>query len=143
MATICRPLYRNCSRYNTAAEVKRAIEMTERKNGTDPSVPGNTIADGTSPRDGVSRVLVTGATGFLGRAVVEAFELARWQVFGTGFSRATAHNPRVVKLDLLDSAAVETLIKSTKFVSDRPLHQASADKRKAGLHCALRSRKIA
>jgi nucleoside-diphosphate-sugar epimerase len=39
------------------------------------------------------RVLVTGATGLLGRAVVKAFEGAQWDVLGLGLSRSKVRLP--------------------------------------------------
>jgi len=55
------------------------------------------------PRDGVDgvAVLVTGATGLLGREVLREFEERGWDVYGTGFSRATG---RIHKCDLLASS---------------------------------------
>ncbi|KAH8888892.1 NAD(P)-binding protein [Thozetella sp. PMI_491] len=49
--------------------------------------------------------LVTGATGFLGRQVVKAFERQNWTVRGTGFSRADGTS--VLKVDLSNAAEVE------------------------------------
>jgi S-adenosylmethionine synthetase len=42
--------------------------------------------------------LVTGATGLLGRQVINAFELANWNAVGTGFTRAKP--PTILKVDL-------------------------------------------
>ena len=58
-------------------------------------------------------VLVTGATGLLGRQVKSAFEKAGWDVVGTGFSRASP--PSIVKLDLGDAAAVSSLLDEAKY----------------------------
>ncbi|KAI9787326.1 MAG: hypothetical protein M1816_007674 [Peltula sp. TS41687] len=49
-------------------------------------------------------VLITGATGLLGRQVVRAFQEAEWRVVGTGFTRANP--PSILKLDLGDEAAI-------------------------------------
>ena len=49
-----------------------------------------------TPRDKV--VLVTGATGLLGRQVCKAFEEDKWEVVGIGYSRA---KPPVRKVDLM------------------------------------------
>ncbi|KAI5780888.1 RmlD-like substrate binding domain-containing protein [Geopyxis carbonaria] len=57
-------------------------------------------------------VLITGATGLLGRQCLNAFEEAGWNAIGTGFSRAKP--PKIHKLDLGDSEAVTTLIDETK-----------------------------
>ncbi|RPA76829.1 NAD(P)-binding protein [Ascobolus immersus RN42] len=56
--------------------------------------------------------LVTGATGLLGREVFNKFEILGWNVIGTGYSRAKP--PKIVKLDLTDGPAVESLIKEKK-----------------------------
>ncbi|KAI4157116.1 MAG: hypothetical protein L6R39_000779 [Caloplaca ligustica] len=56
--------------------------------------------------------LVTGATGFLGRQVLQAFENAGWTAVGTGFSRAKP--PSTLKLDLEDHAAIESLLDEKK-----------------------------
>lgn len=58
------------------------------------------------------KALVTGATGLLGREIVNAFEKEGWSVVGTGFSRAKP--PSIVKLDLNDPGAVEQLIQKEK-----------------------------
>jgi len=57
-------------------------------------------------------VLVTGATGFLGRQVVIAFQRANWHTVGTGLSRANP--PSILKLDLCDAAAVEATLDQVK-----------------------------
>ncbi|KAG1437671.1 hypothetical protein G6F56_012994 [Rhizopus delemar] len=53
------------------------------------------------------KVIVTGASGLLGRQVVKAFEAANYEVVGTAFSRAT---DKLVKLDLTDADAVKSFI---------------------------------
>lgn len=55
--------------------------------------------------------LVTGASGLLGRKVLEAFERAGWNVVGTGLSRAT---PPLRKVDLSDDVAVESTLEQVK-----------------------------
>lgn len=57
-------------------------------------------------------VLVTGATGLLGRQVVRAFERNDWTVKGTGFSRADGVS--VLKVDLASAAEVEKALQTTK-----------------------------
>ena len=57
-------------------------------------------------------VLVTGATGLLGRKVLQAFERGGWNAVGTGLSRAKP--PAVIKLDLLDQAAVASALDEVK-----------------------------
>jgi uncharacterized protein YbjT (DUF2867 family) len=57
-------------------------------------------------------VLVTGATGLLGRQVVRAFELKNWSVKGTGYSRADGVS--VLKVDLGSAAEVEKALDTTK-----------------------------
>ncbi|KAK9471199.1 uncharacterized protein V1510DRAFT_420735 [Dipodascopsis tothii] len=57
-------------------------------------------------------VLLTGATGLLGRAVVRKFEATEgWKIVGTGYSRGGAG---IVKIDLNDTAAVEKLVAEVK-----------------------------
>ncbi|XP_076434292.1 methionine adenosyltransferase 2 subunit beta isoform X3 [Peromyscus maniculatus bairdii] len=53
------------------------------------------------------RVLVTGATGLLGRAVYKEFQQSNWHTIGSGFRRA---RPKFEQVNLLDSEAVHHLI---------------------------------
>ncbi|KAF6281010.1 methionine adenosyltransferase 2B [Rhinolophus ferrumequinum] len=53
------------------------------------------------------RVLVTGATGLLGRAVYKEFQQNNWHAFGCGFRRA---RPKFEQVNLLDSDAVHHII---------------------------------
>lgn len=55
----------------------------------------------------MAKIMVTGATGLLGRAVVKQLELTGHQVIATGFSRASE---RVHKLDLTAPLDVEAFI---------------------------------
>ncbi|KAI9791352.1 MAG: hypothetical protein M1833_001543 [Piccolia ochrophora] len=57
-------------------------------------------------------VMVTGATGLLGRQVVTAFQRAGWDVVGTGFSRAKP--PSILKVDLADREQVEKVLTDNK-----------------------------
>ncbi|XP_076026625.1 methionine adenosyltransferase 2 subunit beta isoform X2 [Genypterus blacodes] len=57
------------------------------------------------------RVLVTGATGLLGRAVCKEFQKHNWLVLGTGYRRA---RPRLLRCDITDEDAVKTLIQDHK-----------------------------
>jgi nucleoside-diphosphate-sugar epimerase len=57
-------------------------------------------------------VLVTGATGFLGRQVVKAFESRNWTVKGTGFSRADGST--ILKVDLNDESEVKKALEETR-----------------------------
>ncbi|KAM4676808.1 methionine adenosyltransferase 2 subunit beta isoform 2-T2 [Discoglossus pictus] len=57
------------------------------------------------------RVLVTGATGLLGRSVYKEFKDNNWHVLGCGYSRA---RPRFEYLNLLDAAAVKALVQDFK-----------------------------
>jgi S-adenosylmethionine synthetase len=52
------------------------------------------------------RVVVTGATGLLGRQVLKAFESAGFEVTGTGFSRASE---KILKLDIQNEEEVEAV----------------------------------
>ncbi|XP_048851066.1 methionine adenosyltransferase 2 subunit beta isoform X1 [Brienomyrus brachyistius] len=53
------------------------------------------------------RVLVTGATGLLGRVVCKEFQNNQWHVLGSGYSRA---RPRFLKCNLMDEDAVREVI---------------------------------
>lgn len=54
-----------------------------------------------------SRVLVTGATGLLGRAVYKEFQNNNWETLGCGYTRA---RPRFLSCNLLDEDAVRSVI---------------------------------
>lgn len=56
--------------------------------------------------------LITGATGLLGREVVEAFQMKGWKVKGTGYSRADGVD--VLKVDLNDEAQVAKTLEEVK-----------------------------
>ncbi|KAM9347971.1 methionine adenosyltransferase 2 subunit beta isoform 2-T2 [Symphorus nematophorus] len=60
---------------------------------------------------GSPRVLVTGATGLLGRAVCREFQNGGWSVIGTGYKRA---RPRLLRCDLTDEDAVKGLLQEHK-----------------------------
>ena len=53
-------------------------------------------------------VLVTGATGLLGRAVASEFRLSKWTVKGTGYSRADGVD--ILKADLASSDGVAKVL---------------------------------
>ena len=55
---------------------------------------------------------MTGATGLLGRQVIQSFLRAGWNAVGTGFSRAKP--PDLVKLDLCDGEAAEKVLREMK-----------------------------
>ncbi|KAF4331861.1 dtdp-4-dehydrorhamnose reductase [Fusarium beomiforme] len=57
-------------------------------------------------------VLVTGATGLLGREVATAFGLSNWNVKGTGYSRADGIN--TFKVDLSNEAEVADFLDETR-----------------------------
>ncbi|XP_034436890.1 methionine adenosyltransferase 2 subunit beta-like isoform X2 [Hippoglossus hippoglossus] len=57
------------------------------------------------------KVLVTGATGLLGRAVCREFENSSWLVIGTGYRRA---RPRILRCDLTDEDAIRRLLHKYK-----------------------------
>ena len=57
-------------------------------------------------------VLVTGATGLLGRQVVKEFERDSWNVKGTGYSRADGVS--VLKVDLQQGSEVEKALDAVK-----------------------------
>ena len=56
--------------------------------------------------------LVTGASGFLGRQVVQTFASAGWNTVGTGFTRASP--PAIRKVDLTDPTNISTLLEEIK-----------------------------
>lgn len=58
-------------------------------------------------------VLVTGATGLLGREVSASFGLRGWNVKGTGYSRADGIS--TLKVDLGNESEVASLLDETKF----------------------------
>ncbi|KAF3932683.1 hypothetical protein ABW19_dt0202740 [Dactylella cylindrospora] len=58
------------------------------------------------------KVIVTGATGLLGRQVVKTFKEAGWEVTGTGFTRANP--PQILKVDLSSEEEVGTLLDDIK-----------------------------
>lgn len=55
--------------------------------------------------------LVTGATGLLGRKVLQAFQRGGWKATGTGLSRA---NPPILKVDLSDDVAINSVLDEVK-----------------------------
>lgn len=57
------------------------------------------------------RVLVTGASGLLGRAVCKEFQSGGWSVIGTAYRRA---RPRLIRCDLTDEDAVKGLLNEHK-----------------------------
>lgn len=59
-------------------------------------------------------VLITGATGLLGRQVVKAFSRAGWEVKGTGFSRASLP---LLKLDLNSQPDITTALEEIKYAA--------------------------
>ncbi|XP_071480252.1 methionine adenosyltransferase 2 subunit beta-like [Diadema antillarum] len=66
------------------------------------------------------KVLVTGASGLLGRAVMATFLSASWDVLGLGFSRA---GEKLKKVDLRDSEAIRSVIR--EFQPDVVIHAAA------------------
>ena len=58
------------------------------------------------------KVLITGASGLLGREVVQEFSAAGWDVTGTAFSRA---HPPIHKIDLTDETAVSDLLNNVQY----------------------------
>lgn len=57
-------------------------------------------------------VVITGATGLLGREVVQSFRSQGWNVKGTGFSRADGVD--VLKVDIGNQDEVCKLLNDTK-----------------------------
>ena len=60
----------------------------------------------------VKTALVTGATGFLGRQVSQAFQSAGFQVVGTGFTRASP--PVTLRIDLSNPAEILSALQDVK-----------------------------
>lgn len=65
------------------------------------------------------KVLVTGATGLLGRAVYKEFQNSGWLVIGTGYRRA---RPRLLRCDLTDEDAIRGLLQEYKVLHSAVLH---------------------
>lgn len=59
----------------------------------------------------VKTALVTGATGFLGRQLSQAFVSAGFQVVGAGFTRA---NPPMLKINFSNSAEISSALQEVK-----------------------------
>ncbi|KAL4728576.1 hypothetical protein ACLX1H_005327 [Fusarium chlamydosporum] len=71
-------------------------------------------------------VLVTGATGLLGREVSAAFGLKNWEVKGTGYSRADGIN--TFKVDLGNEDEVAKFLDETKFVTPPSISYCAAQR---------------
>ncbi|KAF2646576.1 NAD(P)-binding protein [Massarina eburnea CBS 473.64] len=57
-------------------------------------------------------VLVTGASGLLGKQVRKTFEVDSWKAVGTGLSRIDP--PEIIKLDILDPKEIESVLDEVK-----------------------------
>lgn len=57
--------------------------------------------------------VITGASGFLGRQVLQAFKQAGWNAVGTAYSRANP--PSLREVDLSEQAAVESLLDEVRY----------------------------
>lgn len=66
------------------------------------------------------KVLITGASGLLGREVLRCFEKGNWQVLGLAYSRPSES---LQKVDLTDASQVEAVLK--KFQPDVVIHAAA------------------
>jgi len=60
-------------------------------------------------------VLVTGATGLLGRQVLREFKIRGWETTGVGYSRADGTD--ILKADLSNKEEVAKLLDNVKWVS--------------------------
>lgn len=56
--------------------------------------------------------LITGASGFLGRQVVQAFQSAGWNAVGTGLTRPNP--PGILKVNLTEPAEVTSILDEVK-----------------------------
>ncbi|KAI1414379.1 NAD(P)-binding protein [Hypoxylon sp. FL1857] len=74
--------------------------------------------------------LVTGATGLLGRQVVQAFKRGYWKVKGTGYSRADGLS--ILKVDLLKDDEVSAMLDEFKPSADSLSHS----RPQVVVHCA-------
>ncbi|GJC82102.1 methionine adenosyltransferase 2 subunit beta [Colletotrichum liriopes] len=81
-------------------------------------------------------VVVTGATGLLGRQVTRAFDLRSWNVKGTGYSRADGVS--VFKVDLGNTSEVEKFLDESNDPDAARALNVAATKSLANL-CAARS----
>ena len=66
------------------------------------------------------KVLITGASGLFGRAIVKCFTESLWEVLGLAYSRAGG---RLRKVDLCDSEAVEKVLE--EYEPDVVIHSAA------------------
>ncbi|KAF2685292.1 NAD(P)-binding protein [Lentithecium fluviatile CBS 122367] len=57
-------------------------------------------------------VLVTGASGLLGREVRRTFEIDSWTAFGTALNRPSP--PEIIKMDILDAKEIERVLDEVK-----------------------------
>lgn len=92
---------RDCGGAKTAGMVGREKELSIH------FVPGSCRLLEEEVNTPSRRVLVTGATGLLGRAVYKEFQQSNWHTVGCGFRRA---RPKFEQVNLLDSEAVHHLI---------------------------------
>ena len=82
-------------------------------------------------------VLVTGATGLLGRQLIKAFDQAGWKVVGTGFSRSNP--PSILKVDLTDDIAVNDVLDHSRYALSPQYAQSPflQSPRTANNHCQV------
>ncbi|WEW56218.1 hypothetical protein PRK78_001657 [Emydomyces testavorans] len=62
----------------------------------------------------IQKALVTGASGLLGRQVLNAFKKDNWEAVGQGFTRAAP--PDIVKADLTSAVEIEKLLDEVNFL---------------------------
>lgn len=79
-----------------------STSVPKQNNGND--YYSDTMSDNT--------VLVTGATGLLGRQILRAFERSNWTAKGTGLSRADGET--ILKLDLNKDAEIKQVLEKVK-----------------------------
>jgi len=71
-----------------------------------------TLQDNCLLHDMARTALITGASGFLGRRVVQVFKSAGWNTVGTGLTRANP--PSILKINLSESAEVISVLQEVK-----------------------------
>ena len=83
------------------------------------------------------KVLITGASGLLGRAVLKCFQDQNWKVLGLAYTRASGN---LQKVDLNDAAQVERVFKN--FQPDVVVHAAAERRPDVVEKCTSQAREL-